>query len=678
MRQFTPVNYQMVRCEGGLDQITPTLSLKPGVLKECQNFECSANGGYSRIGGYERFDGRSKPSDAVYSVVQVASFTNTPSVGQTLTGVSSGATGVIAALGANYMILTKTSLAFTIPEEVRVGATSIGTTETQTASITSLQNAQYINAAADIYRADITAVPGSGSVLGVAAYNDVVYAFRANAGGTAVDMYKSTTSGWTQVAFEYEVSFSNANTSVGDGDTLTQGGVTATIRRVLVQTGTLVSGTNTGRLVISVAAGGNFAAGAATTTGAGALTLSGAQTAITMSVGGKFEFDQANFFGSASGMRLYGCDGVNRMFEFDGTYFVPIATGSSPDTPKHITAFKNHLFCSIGSSVIHSGIAQPYNYTSTAGGSEIATGDTVTGFIVQPGAQTVGTLAVFGRNNIFLLYGTSSSDWNFTTYAHGVGAMHYTAQQMAQTHFLDDRGVNTLQTSQAFGNFDQATLTNNIRTFIASNKNSVAYSSLSRERSQYRLFFTNGYALYATVVNGKYLGGTQIYFDNPVVCACEAEMSNGDEALFFGSTNGMVYQLDKGSSFDGAALSAYIKFNWNHAGTPRILKRWRKGSIEIQGTAYASISFGYSLAYGSTEEMQPNNRSYESNFSGSAWDSFVWDSFTWDGRTLSPTEVQMEGTAENVQVTITSGTDYIMPYTVNSLIFHYSHRRGVR
>lgn len=680
--KMPPVRYNVVPCEGGWDLSTPTLSLKPGAVRDCRNFEVSPTGGYTRIGGYERFDGRPSPSDGIYAIVQVASFTNTPSVGQTLTGFSSGVTSIIIAVAANYMVVTKTSGSYTEGETVKVGGTVIGVQTATTASITAKLNAQYLNLAADNYRADIAAVPGSGPVRGVALYNDVLYAFRDNAGGTAVDMHKSSAGGWVQVAFEYEVDFSNANTSVGDGDTLTQGGVTATIRRVVVQTGTLLSGTNTGRLVISVAAGGNFAAGAATTTGAGALTLGGAETAITLATGGKFEFDKANFFGQASGLRLYGADGVNRMFEFDGTYFVPIETGNTPDNPKHLAALKNHLFYSIGSSAFSSGIGNPYNHTSTAGASEHATGDTVTGFLVQPGAQTSGAMAIFGRNNVFMIYGTSAVDWNMVNYSPGVGALDYTVQQMAQGFFLDDRGVTSLKTSQAYGNFDQATLTNNINKFIQSKRALVAYSTVSRERSQYRLLFSDGYALYATIVNGKYLGGMQVLFENPAYCACEGEMADGTEVLFFGAaTGGYVYQLDKGSSFDGAAPNEYMVFNWNHADSPRTLKRWRKCSVEMQGDSYAEINFGYSLAYGSTEEMQPGTANYASNFSSSSWDGsgIPWDGyFVWDGRTISPTEVAMEGTSENVQITISSDLDYLYPYTINSMILHYTPRRGVR
>ena len=76
---------------------------------------------------------------------------------------------------------------------------------------------------------------------------------------------------------------------------------------------------------------------------------------------------------------------------------------------------------------------------------------------------------------------------------------------------------------------------------------------------------------------------------------------------------------------------------------------------------------------------QPTPVAASSGFSPPpTWDSFTWDNFVWDGQTLSPTDVDMTGTAENVQITVSSGTNYIGAYTVNSLIHHYSNRRGIR
>ena len=672
------VSYESISLAGGWDQISPSLTLAPGVARDPLNFECAVTGGYSRIAGYERYDGRTAPSSASYSMLTVATYTNTPAVGQTITGQTSGATGLLIAVNADSVAYTQATGSFQAGETINVGATSISTITALGAQVTSKQNAIYTAAAMDTYRSSIQPVPGSGGVLGVAVYNGITYAWRNNAGGTAAAMYKATAGGWSAVSLGYEVAFSNANTSVNQGDTLTQGGVTATINRVVVETGTLVSGTNTGRLIISAPAGGAFSAGAASSTGGGSLTLSGASAEITLSPGGRFETMNANFTGSSTTYRMYGVDGVNRAFEFDGTVFVPISTGASPDNPKHLAVHRSHLFLFIGSSAIHSGPGLPYNFSITAGGGEIAVGDEVTGALNQPGSQSSDSLAIYGSNNTFVLYGTSAANWSLTTFNRGTGARHYTAQNMASSYVLDDRGVNTLQTSLNYGNFEPAFLTYNIRKFIAEKFVKASASTVSRERSQYRVFFNDGYALFLTVANDQFKGAMPILFPNPVLCTAEGDDANGNEKIFFGSSNGYVYQMDVGPSFDGVAIPYSLTLNFDSMKSPRVRKRFRHCGLEVTGSSYAEVGFSYSIDYGGANVSQPGYVNYETPFAVPTWDSFTWDQFTWDGATIMPTECEMVGTGQNVALMFLGNKNYVQPFTINTAIVHFSVRRGVR
>jgi hypothetical protein len=50
----------------------------------------------------------------------------------------------------------------------------------------------------------------------------------------------------------------------------------------------------------------------------------------------------------------------------------------------------------------------------------------------------------------------------------------------------------------------------------------------------------------------------------------------------------------------------------------------------------------------------------------------------WDGTDISPSEVEIEGTAENMGIRITSVSAILQPFTVNNIILHYSMRRGLR
>jgi hypothetical protein len=687
-------SYDTIHCIGGFDQLTPTLSLHPGAVRDGRNFECTPTlnqnkqptGGYTRVGGYERYDGKAKPSNAAYQVVQVTSFTNVPSVGQTLTGFSSGATGEIFAVveASLYVVLTKVVGAFTSVEVVKVGATTIGTATSLTVTISALLHAQYKNLAADVYRALIAAVPGSGPVRGVigATFDgtDYVYAFRDNAGGTAVDLYQAGTSGWTQVTLLNEISFTAGGTGTpADGATLTEGGVTATIKRVMLQSGSWAAGTAAGRFIVTNPAGGNFSGGAATAGGVGVI-LSGIQTVLTITPGGAYEFDVVNFFGQAGTRRIYGCDGVNRGFEFDGTTYAPITTGTTNDRPTYVKGHKTHLFWAFESSAIHSGPGLPYTYTALSGGSEIATGDEIRGFQILPGIQSTAAMAIYGSEVTQILYGTTAATWNMVPFNSGIGGLNHTAQNMSASYVLDNVGLSSLQTTLSYGNFAQSYLTHNIQTFINSKRSLVSCSTVNRAKSQYRVFFTDASALYVTIVNGKLLGSGAQYFAHVFSCATNRRTSTGDEVTYAGAASGgIVYEMDRGSSFDGEDIVAHITLNWNAIRSPQILKDFLHASIEIDGNFYASVSFGYELGYGTSLLTQQTPVAYATGFSGvPVWDTFVWDSFTWDGLTLFPTEVEMVGLAENYRITLRSGTDYLYPFTVNTIITHYIPRRGKR
>lgn len=684
--KFPPVQYrsQYIKMDGGLDLTSPELEKAPGLMRAGSNVEIGINGGIARVGGYERYSGKTRPSSAAYSILTCS--ISGVNVGDVLTDDATTSYGTVIALPSGQAILTLVTGTLSTGN-VKVGGVVKGTctgAQTVGGASTSALNATYLNLAADVYRALIAVVPGSGSVLGVHQYNGLVYAFRNNAGGTAAVMHVSSASGWAAITLGEEISFSNANTSVADADTLTQGGVTATIARVVVQTGTLASGVNTGRLIIAGRAGGNYGAGAATSTGGGSLTLSAIQTAITFSPNGRFEFCNANFGGGTGTLKMYGCDGVNRAFEFNGTTLVPISTGITTDTPTFIKAHKNQLFLSFVSSVQHSGVGTPYMYTIVTGSGEIACGETITGFTVLPGSETAGALGIKTRNRTLVLYGNDSGDWNLVPYSEEAGGIPYTQQFIGQLVCLDDRGLVTLNTTQNYGNFQSSIISDKVTPTITTYLPSAIASCVVRAKNQYRIFFQGGAALYCTFrVNRQgslgLAGITQVDLTDAVTCISSAEGSSGSEEIYFGSTDGYVYQMDIGTSFDGDPIQWSATLAFNNAGSPRQLKSFTKAVTEVQGNNYAEFSFSYVLGYGSTEFSTPDAISNVSELSGAvAWDSFTWDQFYWDGQSLSPNESDITGTAENISILYSGSSDEFEQFTIAGAMLHYIPRRVMR
>jgi hypothetical protein len=681
MNQLPQVRYDLIRLAGGMDQVTPTLSLKPGTVRRAANFECSITGGYTRIAGYERFDGRPAPSEARYFILS-GTFIATVAIGATVTGGTSGATGKVIATPQGQLVLTRQVGIFAPGEYLTVSSVIVVTgIEIIGVAAAGLLDATYKNLAANDYRADIQAVPGSGPVCGVAYFADDVYAWRNNAGGTALAMYKSSASGWTAINLGLELRFDHGTTEIAEGTTVVGGtsGATGVVRRVLVQAGTWGGTPQASGLLVFTSITGTFQDNEHINVGGTKYALAnGAQSQMTWLPSGRVQAVVANFGGGQTNRKLYFCDGKNRAFEFDGTYLVPIATSMTPDVPTGIQVHKQHLFLAFGHSLQFSGLGEPYQWDPLVGAGETAMNAPITNLIVLPGDQSSGAMGVYTENDTSVLYGSSEADFKLSNFNTGTGSLRYTAQNMDQTYALSERGVMGMGTTLNFGNFLAASLTMNIRPFIQARRNLASASVVNREKGQYRLFFSDGYGVYLTIANNNYMGAMPIQFPNPVTCTTEGGSVDGPELSYFGSTNGFVYALDAGTSFDGAAIPANITLVYNSTGSPRILKRYRRASVEMTGDSYAEFGFGYDLGYRTPKLEQPADNVYENDLRSAFWDSFTWDNFVFDGRDLSPSEVEVTGTAENMAIRISSVSNLLKPFTVNSIIVHYTMRRGIR
>lgn len=684
--EMPQTQYDTVALNGGYDQLTSAYVLPPGSLRDCINFACLPVGGYYRIPGYERLDGRPSPSAAQAITLDV-----TMNPGQSIPAVGSvgdfgnihGTVCYVDPFG-KFVGLTKTIITFSstfVPGPIDIGAGTIGQATAYHTQLSLRDMAIIRAAAANIYRADIQPVPGSGPIRGVVYFRDVSYAFRDNAAGTAGDIYRSSSAGWQKVALGQQVGFSGAGALPATGAVLTQSGVTAVVQRAVVTEGDTTGNTAKGYLVLSNLAGGHFAAGAATFPTAQTINLTGAETAITRAPGGRCSFSIGNFFSQEDTEYIYGADGVNDGFEFDGDTYTPLPVLGVPNNakPKYVQAHANHLFFAVGSSLIHSALGNPYNFEVINGAGEIGTGGTITGMLVQVGDQSGSALLVFARNSMWILYGTSSQDWKFVNYNVGVGAWDYTTQNLFDAFALDDRGVTSIKQTLNYGNFESGTITHNIQPFISVNRGLAVCSGLSRQNSQYRVFFNNGYGIYSTLSPQGLVGHGIVLFPDVPLCMSDAETSNGQPVQLFGTKDGWVMWNDVGTSFDGKEIGAFLNTNINSAKSPRMRKRFRRAVLELYGQSYVEMSVTYTFEWASSKIL---NHSFEAgvlDFTSLAfWDSMIWDSFFWDGRTNDAMSVELNGTGENMQMMIFVNSDFIEQFALKSAIYHFTPRRGNR
>jgi len=627
------VNTDGVTLGGGLDLISGPYAAKPGTCRYASNYESIFGGGYESKRGHERFDGRPRPSDAVYTAsVPTVAYTSVV-VGNTVTGFTSGVTGKVIYVGASYIALTRMTGVFTVGETLKVGGTTIGIHSVTDAVIDGFQdNILYALAAAE-YRTSIAAVTGSGDIRGVAVLGSTIYAWRNNVGATAMEIYKSAVGGWTLVPLGWELGFdTGTDTAFAEGATVygQTSGATGVVARVAQETAAWVGGS--GRLILSSVTG-TFASpeNLRLTNGAGVTKAhaAGAQTAITIPPNGRVEYDVFNFTGSTDTKRIYGCDGVGREFEFDGTVYVPLTTGMGSIRASFVKAHKNALWFAYKGSLQKSAVGLPYQWSAVLGAAELATGDTITGLLSVGGSEAAAAMVVFCKDSLYVLYGSSSSDFKLTPLSFESGSNPYSVQDIGTPMAHDTPGFKAYTPTQSYGNFIWDVASRMIDP-IARNQTPQA-SVFVKSLGRYRCFFADGSAISATQHSVDRMG-SRVYAWMPIILPITVKVATSAEVggitrTFYGASDGFVYEDDVGRSFDGAAIDCSIKLSAMHQKNPMLIKQYR--GMEYEGIGRSAYTLQCSAEYASADPDAENMLTVTFNQITNFGTALVWGGANW-------------------------------------------------
>jgi len=618
-----------------------------------------------------------------------------------------------------------------------------------------------LQAAQEDQRDIISVVPGEGDVLGVWVYSGDVYAFRNKSGSVTAGMYKSTSTGWTEVDLGTALNF-DGTTTAGEpipGDTGTpttivgaggaQGDLAGIAYHGLWETGgagTMVLTNVTGTFVdnenltmpllafdtgsIEISAGDTIVGSSSgktatvtsvrvnsgewgdddvvgylsvkdnsgTWTNSEAINVNGVQYALvngsseptavnvakadgtqyeqTLNPGGLYEFVTYNFRGEASGITMYGVNTVDKGFSWDGTVFIKQPTGMSVDTPEHISAHQLHLFYSYpNGSIQHSSIAYPNQWSVITGAAELNVGDNVSGF----STEVNNVMSIFTRNNAYMLYGTSSADWDLRQFHAGAGAIAYTLQKMDQTFFLDDRGITSLFTVQYFGDFQSAVASDKIDPYIQSQKENSVGSMKVRGKNQYRIFFNDKTGLAMTFINKKNQGIMPFTMADQVVCLASVEDANGFEVLYGGFDDGYVRRLDSGNNFDGSEVDSFIRTAYYHYDSPGKRKRFRELNIEMNADTSTTLTVTPSYDFGGTftPPSSPVSSSYEVTVTADEWNQDDISNSSTGITVVASERIKINGIGTNMGLIIANSSTYDKPITLQGAYVDYSSR-GIR
>jgi hypothetical protein len=757
---------------GGLDLVTPRIRLDPGRVFDACNYEPLTVGGYRRINGYERYDGRPSPSSADYWAIS-ATITGTVSVAATLTGGTSGATGRVLGVFSGVIVLGRVVGTFANGEALKIGGVTVATatsTATRRGAATISLDADWRLLAANDLRADIGAVPGAGPVRGVFVQGGIVFAFRDNIGATQSILWKATSGGWTQVPLGFQldvvarsgtatitiatpavvtwtghalvagqpVQFSTTgalptgivagtlyyvrnptantfelSTTVGgtslatsgtqsgvhtatlidppstgivEGEVLTgaTSGATGTVTRVAMRSGAW-GASPVAKLVFTTLTGAFVNGEAIMIGGACQAQASGPSIAITRDIfglpGGTVETIAANFTGSSGTKRTYGTDSLNGAFEFDGTVYVPIATGMV-NAPTHVFEFRNYLFLAFpGGSIQFSGIGAPFAWTPVLGAGEIGTSAEVTGFAQLAATQAGAAMGIFTDGKHFTLYGTSAANFVMLPSNTDIGYAAHTIQNVANNVYgLTARGLQSVTTTLNYGDFEFAALSFYIQPLMNRKMGLATASVALKNKNQYRIFFSDGTGLVVGLTGEKLAGIMPLNYGKVVRCMTSVTLPSGQEVTYFASDDGYVYQDNVGTSFDGGTIEAWLRPAFNNLKSPRVRKQYRRAVFEVDCEGYTQVNIGYDLGYANGDAAQASARQLtELAGNGGFWDAadFNWDLFIWDAPVVGSADVPLDGTENNIGFLIYTNRAQDDPHTFQGVNLLYTPRRIV-
>ena len=557
----------------------------PGSARLLKNFEPSVDGGYMRIEGYTKYDNAFVPAYGTPKVQGSGQTGTTLVISNIQTAPSDGSTFTIAGVTGTYTIAAA---------GVSYNSTYKVATVTLTTSLAS--------SPAD--KAAITFTSHTGTVKGVAAWNNVVIASRNG------DVYSTTGSGYTKISVPYygtvlvngagqtgsTVAVDGLTKAPQIGDTFSIAGIEKVYTVLSVPTVTTTAAT------VSI-----YPALASSPADNAAITwLSANRTSSYKTRFAKYRLNGVE--------KIVGVDSTNYPFIYNGTTFEVVSDKTTDILgAQFVVSHKNQLFFVKDENIIFTAPYTDTDFNAATGSGIINVGGLITGVIVFR-----ETLIIFTEKTISQLSGTTIQDFSLQPITKNVGCVASdTIQEVGgDVMFLGPEGLRLLGATQRIGDFSLGVVSKPIQTEMTSliNANSSFASCVIKQKSQYRLF---GYNTNITAANSKGVLGTQMTGETTggiawsEIVGFKCYVADGDyqdqtETIVFANNDGYVYEMEQGNSFNGSNIIASFATPYVPINDFRVRKTFYKLYLYTDPQGSVTTSVNLKLDFDDQGSIQPS------------------------------------------------------------------------
>jgi hypothetical protein len=305
----------------------------------------------------------------------------------------------------------------------------------------------------------------------------------------------------------------------------------------------------------------------------------------------KYEMIAENVYARDDLEAVYAASGAGRAFSYDRFYVRQINTGLSPDLdkPRHVELFQFRLWLGFKFGEMAISVAgDPLSFDGSLNAVATGFGRPITGLTKLPG-KTMGVLT--DQVTYTVTVGLDGSNFDQQVLSHRNGAIEYTVQDVGNMPiYVDPRGVPTPFSTDRYADFEIARTSHKIHPWLLERlqglrndsirDNRIVAVSVARLKSQYRMYFADGYRLTMTIFGDQvaaeysiqklYTDATESQFIKVLATDADVDDDNRDRIFFTMDVNpdydhgddlGFVYEDDRGTSFNGDSYKRWIELN---------------------------------------------------------------------------------------------------------------------
>ena len=370
-------------------------------------------------------------------------------------------------------------------------------------------------------------------------------------------------------------------------------------------------------------------------------------------------FEKYNYGGTDS---IVWVDGANVPTRWTGSGSVTLLNASgAPANATSVTSFKNHMFYA-GASAAKQQIQYtvPFDETSyTGSGSGSIKVDTE----VVALKSFREAIIIFGKDRIYKLTGSSSSDFAIAPVSRNIGCSDGNSVQEigGDLIFLAPDGLRTIAGTARIGDVELGTVSKQIQERI----NGIGFDNIAsviiRQKSQYRLF-------YPTIggVEGGAKGIIGVIKANPEgqigwefsdlkgikVASCDSDFVGTTETIVHGGYDGYVYKQETGNTFAGTNINAIYRSPDLTMGDAGIRKNMQRINLNFDTEGDVSASFFVKYDFEDSSVPQPSAYSLTTQSTAAVYGTGTYGTSVYDARGIPIVRQSVEGSGFTVVIRV--------------------------